>query len=40
MQDHGSPPEELMGDLPPGFGLGPDGLPQLPEGLPEDCIIA
>ncbi|KAL0959039.1 hypothetical protein HGRIS_014344 [Hohenbuehelia grisea] len=35
MQSYGSPPQELMGDLPPGY-LGPDGMPQLPEG----CNIA
>ncbi|KAJ3003824.1 hypothetical protein NUW54_g2654 [Trametes sanguinea] len=36
MQEHGSPPAEIMGPLPPGFDLGPDGLPSLPEG----CTIA
>ncbi|TBU28206.1 Pex19-domain-containing protein [Dichomitus squalens] len=36
MQDHGSPPSEIMGPLPPGFELGTDGLPKLPEG----CTIA
>ncbi|KZV62246.1 Pex19 protein [Peniophora sp. CONT] len=33
MQTHGSPPEELMGPLPPGLNLGGDGIPK----LPEDC---
>ncbi|VDB92416.1 unnamed protein product [Peniophora sp. CBMAI 1063] len=33
MQTHGSPPEELMGPLPPGLNLGTDGIPK----LPEDC---
>ncbi|KAI0764748.1 Pex19 protein family-domain-containing protein [Fomes fomentarius] len=36
MQEHGSPPAEIMGPLPPGFNLGPDGLPQ----LPGECTIA
>ncbi|CDO68975.1 hypothetical protein BN946_scf184777.g5 [Trametes cinnabarina] len=36
MQEYGSPPAEIMGPLPPGFDLGPDGLPSLPEG----CTIA
>ncbi|KAI0367286.1 Pex19-domain-containing protein [Pilatotrama ljubarskyi] len=36
MQEYGSPPSEIMGPLPPGFDLGPDGLPKLPEG----CTIA
>ncbi|KAI0644010.1 Pex19 protein family-domain-containing protein [Trametes meyenii] len=36
MQDYGSPPSEIMGPLPPGFDLGADGLPQLPDG----CTIA
>ncbi|KAI0746308.1 Pex19 protein family-domain-containing protein [Daedaleopsis nitida] len=36
MQEHGSPPAEIMGPLPPGFNLGSDGLPELPEG----CTIA
>ncbi|KAI0777428.1 Pex19-domain-containing protein [Trametes elegans] len=36
MQDYGSPPAEIMGPLPPGFDLGADGLPKLPEG----CTIA
>jgi peroxin-19 len=35
MQTCGSPPAELMGDLPPGFVSGPDGMPQMPEGC---CI--
>ncbi|EIW56168.1 Pex19 protein [Trametes versicolor FP-101664 SS1] len=36
MQEHGSPPAEIMGPLPPGFDLGADGLPKVPEG----CTIA
>ena len=35
VQSYGSPPSELMGPLPPGVGLGPDGLPQ----LGENCVI-
>ncbi|KAG8835475.1 Peroxisome chaperone and import receptor, partial [Serendipita sp. 399] len=29
MQEYGSPPAEIMGTLPPGFDVGPDGLPSL-----------
>ncbi|EIN05462.1 Pex19 protein, partial [Punctularia strigosozonata HHB-11173 SS5] len=36
MQSHGSPPPEIMGPLPPGLDVGPDGLPKLPDG----CTIA
>ncbi|KAL4067800.1 Pex19 protein [Scleroderma yunnanense] len=36
LQAHGSPPEEIMGSVPPGFSLGPDGLPELPEG----CVVS
>ncbi|KAI0916542.1 hypothetical protein AcV5_003003 [Taiwanofungus camphoratus] len=36
MQSLGSPPAEIMGPLPPGLDLGPDGMPKLPEG----CTIA
>ncbi|KAI0354082.1 Pex19-domain-containing protein [Trametes cingulata] len=36
MQEYGSPPSEIMGPLPPGFDLGPDGLPK----LPGECRIA
>lgn len=32
LQMHGSPPEEIMGPLPPGFSMGADGLPDMPEG--------
>ncbi|GJJ13061.1 hypothetical protein Clacol_007310 [Clathrus columnatus] len=32
MQSYGSPPIEIMGDMPPGFDLGPDGLPKLSDG--------
>jgi len=35
MQEHGAPPAEVMGELPPGLELGPDGAPKLPEG----CIV-
>ncbi|KIK76007.1 hypothetical protein PAXRUDRAFT_835492, partial [Paxillus rubicundulus Ve08.2h10] len=35
LQDYGSPPEEIMGPLPPGFNLGADGLPN----VPENCVI-
>jgi len=34
MQALGSPPSEIMGDLPPGLGLGPDGMPD-----PEGCSV-
>ncbi|KIJ56319.1 hypothetical protein M422DRAFT_57684 [Sphaerobolus stellatus SS14] len=36
MQGFGSPPNEIMGDMPPGFELGQDGLPKMPDG----CIIS
>ncbi|KAI0828514.1 Pex19-domain-containing protein [Trametes gibbosa] len=36
MQEYGSPPAEIMGPLPPGFDLGTDGMPKLPDG----CTIA
>ncbi|KAL6298517.1 Pex19 protein family-domain-containing protein [Sparassis latifolia] len=36
MQSYGSPPAEIMGPLPPGLDVGPDGMPKLPEG----CTIA
>ncbi|KAF8888502.1 Pex19 protein family-domain-containing protein [Mucidula mucida] len=35
MQSYGSPPESIMGPLPPGLGFGADGMPQ----LPGDCTI-
>lgn len=35
MQEHGAPPAEIMGELPPGLDLGSDGAPQLPDG----CFI-
>lgn len=35
MQEYGAPPTEIMGELPPGVPVGPDGLPQ----LPKDCCI-
>jgi len=36
LQDYGSPPEEIMGPLPPGFNMGADGLPN----VPENCVIS
>ncbi|KAH7105085.1 Pex19 protein [Auriculariales sp. MPI-PUGE-AT-0066] len=36
MQAKGSPPQEIMGDMPPGWNMGPDGLPA----LPDNCTIA
>ncbi|EPQ51527.1 Pex19 protein, partial [Gloeophyllum trabeum ATCC 11539] len=36
MQSHGSPPSEIMGPLPPGFEMGADGLPKVPDG----CTIS
>ena len=35
-QAHGSPPEDIMGPLPPGFSLDPEGLPQIPDG----CVVS
>jgi peroxin-19 len=35
VQSYGSPPADLMGPLPLGVDLGPDGLPQ----LGENCVI-
>ncbi|KAI0001102.1 Pex19 protein family-domain-containing protein [Russula vinacea] len=35
MQEHGAPPAEIMGELPPGLDVGPDGAPK----LPDDCVI-
>jgi len=35
MQEHGAPPAEIMGELPPGLETGPDGAPNLPEG----CVV-
>ena len=35
MQEHGAPPAEIMGELPPGLDLGPDGAPK----LPDECVI-
>ena len=32
MQSFGSPPTEIMGDLPPGLNIGTDGMPAMPEG--------
>ncbi|KAG9017703.1 Peroxisome chaperone and import receptor [Tulasnella sp. 427] len=37
MQTLGSPPQEIMGELPPGFALGEDGLPGMG---PDGCIIS
>ncbi|ORY88728.1 Pex19 protein family-domain-containing protein [Leucosporidium creatinivorum] len=36
MNDAGSPPKEIMGEMPPGMDLGPDGVPK----VPEDCCIS
>lgn len=36
MQALGSPPQEIMGDMPPGFEAGPDGLPK----MPDNCTIS
>ncbi|KAG8888720.1 Peroxisome chaperone and import receptor [Tulasnella sp. 332] len=38
MQTLGSPPPEIMGELPPGWALGADGMPNMP-GM-EGCVIA
>lgn len=35
MQGYGSPPESIMGPLPPGMGFGNDGMPQ----LPDECSV-
>jgi len=35
MQEHGAPPAEIMGELPPELDLGPDGAPK----LPDECLI-
>ncbi|KAG6811334.1 hypothetical protein H0H92_007955 [Tricholoma furcatifolium] len=34
MQGYGSPPAEVMGPIPPGLGLGPDGAPN------GECVVA
>ncbi|KAG0697528.1 Pex19 protein [Suillus ampliporus] len=36
LQKHGSPPEEIMGPLPPGFNMGADGMPN----MPDNCVIS
>ncbi|OAX36256.1 Pex19-domain-containing protein [Rhizopogon vinicolor AM-OR11-026] len=36
LQKHGSPPEEIMGPLPPGFSMGADGMPN----MPDNCVIS
>ncbi|KAF9223029.1 hypothetical protein BS17DRAFT_706825 [Gyrodon lividus] len=36
LQNYGSPPDEIMGPLPPGFNMGADGLPN----VPENCVIS
>lgn len=36
LQKHGSPPEEIMGPLPPGLNMGADGMPD----MPDNCIIS
>ena len=35
MQEQGAPPTEIMGELPPGVEVGPDGAPNMPEG----CVV-
>jgi len=35
MQSYGSPPTEIMGEMPPGMSLGNDGMPDL-----ENCVIS
>jgi hypothetical protein len=35
MQEHGAPPAEIMGELPPELDLGSDGAPK----LPDECVI-
>ncbi|KAG2346396.1 Pex19-domain-containing protein, partial [Suillus weaverae] len=35
LQRHGSPPEEIMGPLPPGLSMGADGMPN----MPDSCVI-
>ncbi|KAM0754616.1 Pex19-domain-containing protein [Meredithblackwellia eburnea MCA 4105] len=36
MNDCGAPPSEIMGEMPEGMELGPDGVPK----LPGDCVIS
>lgn len=36
LQTHGSPPEEIMGPLPPGLSMGADGMPN----MPDNCVIS
>jgi peroxin-19 len=36
MQSFGNPPEGLVDDMAPGMEMGPDGLPNLPDNMP-DC---
>ncbi|GAA6005829.1 hypothetical protein JCM11491_004025 [Sporobolomyces phaffii] len=31
MNECGAPPKEIMGEMPPGMDLGPDGVPKIPE---------
>ncbi|KAG8944987.1 Peroxisome chaperone and import receptor [Tulasnella sp. 419] len=38
MQSLGSPPAEIMGELPPGFSLGTDGMPNIDN--PDQCVIS
>jgi peroxin-19 len=40
MQACGQPPEEIVQDLAPGLAFGADGLPQLPTGARDKCVIA
>ncbi|KAG8737044.1 Peroxisome chaperone and import receptor [Ceratobasidium sp. 414] len=38
MQELGSPPAEILGDMPPGFDLNAEGMPKIPD--MENCVIA
>ncbi|GAA5983093.1 hypothetical protein JCM11641_004910 [Rhodosporidiobolus odoratus] len=35
MNECGAPPPEIMGEMPPGMELGPDGVPKVP-----DCVVS
>ncbi|QRW07151.1 peroxisome biogenesis protein 19-1 [Ceratobasidium sp. AG-Ba] len=38
MQELGSPPNEILGEMPPGFDLSAEGIPKMPNS--EGCVIA
>ncbi|KAG9120939.1 Peroxisome chaperone and import receptor, partial [Ceratobasidium sp. 392] len=38
MQELGSPPAEILGEMPPGFDLNAEGMPKIPD--MENCVIA